>query len=657
MTKVLKHICILFFIGLTCCTNTNKKAIHQNSNGVIKDSILNLIKSAKDKKNLNQKKDAKLALDLAIKHKNDSLYFLALHRLSIVNYRLKKYSEFKNNADLYLLKANQVNDSIQMAKGHYKLGSFYFKKMTYDSAFFHFNQAKEIFKKQKDSLRAGSNLLNMAIIQNRMGDYSGSENTSVEALTFLDTIKSKKNIVSLYNNLGITSNELEQYKEAIYWYKKSLLLITKNKEKIVLYNNIGIVYRNQKEYKKALDFFQKALDNIEIEKYPSHKAMIIDNIGYLYFLMKNKNALSFLKNGLEIRKREKSKRGVIVSHLHLGEYFLNQKNNNTANLFFKRALEESIQLKDVKNKLKALLFLSKVASNNRYIYNYISLNDSIVKAQQVLKNKFAKIKYRTKEQEINNIKLQQENLKNENLLEEQRNKTIFYVSLSLCFLGLIILGIYYFKQKQRTQRQQSIIEKLKAKTEEKQQISMYLHDDIASDLLIGLQKADQLQREIKSNSLEQILKFFERAYNKMRNISQKMSTPDFTKISFDKRIDILCKEYSFNGDFKIIHLGLDSISWNLIEDEIKNSLLYIIQEAFNNMMKHSKASEGSLEFSNHKKELLLFIRDNGIGIVSKTQKGIGLSNIEKRVNELGGDFTILKSKGTELKIVIPKKPI
>lgn len=87
------------------------------------------------------------------------------------------------------------------------------------------------------------------------------------------------------------------------------------------------------------------------------------------------------------------------------------------------------------------------------------------------------------------------------------------------------------------------------------------------------------------------------------------------------------------------------------------SLYRIIQELLNNILKHSHATEASIELTRDDSTVLLSVKDNGVGIDKeelKKPKGIGLHSIQNRVDLLEGKLEVAssKNKGTSFKINI-----
>lgn len=97
-------------------------------------------------------------------------------------------------------------------------------------AFVEFGKAKNIFIKNNDSQGAGKCLMNMAIIQEQLGDHFGSQETGLSALKFLNRRdpKNAEYISANYNNLGISSYNLKEYDMAIKFYKNAIRTTTIN---------------------------------------------------------------------------------------------------------------------------------------------------------------------------------------------------------------------------------------------------------------------------------------------------------------------------------------------------------------------------------------------------------------------------------------------
>ena len=88
-----------------------------------------------------------------------------------------------------------------------------------------------------------------------------------------------------------------------------------------------------------------------------------------------------------------------------------------------------------------------------------------------------------------------------------------------------------------------------------------------------------------------------------------------------------------------------------------------VQEAVNNVVKHSAATEAAVVVKNQTALVSVSIRDNGCGFDASAvgsshtdDLGYGVSGITERVRILGGSFIVdsRPTQGTNLSIEIPK---
>jgi signal transduction histidine kinase len=84
-----------------------------------------------------------------------------------------------------------------------------------------------------------------------------------------------------------------------------------------------------------------------------------------------------------------------------------------------------------------------------------------------------------------------------------------------------------------------------------------------------------------------------------------------------------------------------------------------VQEALNNIVKHSQADQGYIKLLYDADFIYLSIQDNGKGFSlseSGSQGGHGLHNIQERVKLLGGSLDLKSDtgKGTLMQIRVPR---
>ena len=79
-------------------------------------------------------------------------------------------------------------------------------------------------------------------------------------------------------------------------------------------------------------------------------------------------------------------------------------------------------------------------------------------------------------------------------------------------------------------------------------------------------------------------------------------------------------------------------------------------ELTGNILKHSGATEATIQFIYFDKHLEIMVEDNGVGFSGSQSNGIGLKNIQTRVNYLSGNMKIDSgANGTTVMLQVPYK--
>lgn len=123
----------------------------------------------------------------------------------------------------------------------------------------------------------------------------------------------------------------------------------------------------------------------------------------------------------------------------------------------------------------------------------------------------------------------------------------------------------------------------------------------------------------------------------------------------DLQIRILSFIEKAKSTTKNIHFNFNSsISDQFSFSSIKGiNVFRIIQEALNNAIKYSVSSEISINITEGIEHIKITINDNGIGFdKTKVELGNGINNMQKRVQEIGGELSITSkiNEGTSITI-------
>ena len=161
----------------------------------------------------------------------------------------------------------------------------------------------------------------MAVIQESEGDDYGSQETSVEALKYLN--KKRKNnyyLAATYNNLGIVSGKLKMFENSINFFNDAIKYTDDEENSLIYENNLANEYRRKQNYIDAIKIYKVILrSNLNIGNY----ARTLTNLAFTQWLQNpNYNPLPEFQNSLKIRMKEKDQLGLNSSYAHIADYYL-----------------------------------------------------------------------------------------------------------------------------------------------------------------------------------------------------------------------------------------------------------------------------------------------------------------------------------------------
>lgn len=224
-----------------------------------------------------------------------------------------------------------------------------------------------------------------------------------------------------------------------------------------------------------------------------------------------------------------------------------------------------------------------------------------------------------------------------------------------------------FEQLEDIQQRQSMgIKIIKAQEQERQRVSREIHDGPAQTMANIVLKAELCERLIdldiakakeQLNLLKSIVRDSLKDIRRIIYDLMPMSLDDLGLIPTIQRLILnFEKESNINVDFLVNSKG------EVKESIIQLTIFRIIQEALNNIKKHSKATSVTIRLDIGLEKIYVMIIDNGIGFdvnekvdSLNTQSGFGLYSIRERVDLLKGKININSEvgKGTKINVVIP----
>ena len=514
-----------------------------------------------------------------------------------------------------------------------------------DSAFIYFNLAQNTFSQNKDSARIGNSMVNMAILQSEAGDYYGSQETSLGAIKYLNKKEEKLYpiLYSNYNNLGITSRNLGDYKNAVLFYDNAIAFATSQSEINTCLNNKAICYKFLENYSASLQIFKDVFKNIDPVKDQKGYARIVDNLAFVKFLQnKNYDAEMEMNEALKIREKAEDLWGQNASHSHLSDYF-EDKSIEKSLFHAHRMYKISKKIKSPDDQLEALqklVDLENPVHSKKYYKIYVNLEDSLTNVRNKAKNQFALIRYDSEKNRVDFLKAEAKNIENRYQIL-QRN-----IALGAVFLAFIF-AVFWNRKRKEGLKQEKIFEVKNTALK----YSKKVHDVVSNGIY-------QVMSEIENTSeidKEGLLDKLEIVYEKSRDISYEDLTGNADS-DFKMQIANLTKSFS-SETLKTIIIGNEEILWSKIPQDLKTDIKLILQELLVNTKKHSEAKKIILKFEIVANRLQIAYSDDGIGFTNNIEKKNGLQNVETRIFSQKGNLTFGETtgKGANVFISFPLK--
>jgi signal transduction histidine kinase len=206
--------------------------------------------------------------------------------------------------------------------------------------------------------------------------------------------------------------------------------------------------------------------------------------------------------------------------------------------------------------------------------------------------------------------------------------------------------------------------KQSAVLEERTRLAGEIHDSLAQ-CFTGITMQLEMAKELNTDKNEEVFNYVERANDLARFglaearrsvlSLQSIGTKDS---GLTDSLQILAERSNIAGRVRCTFRS------NLQHDEnvpveIRQDLLRIAQEAISNALRHAKSTAISVTLRSDPPDLILKVKDNGIGITTKaeTREGFGFVNMRARVKKLNGtlDIRTVPGRGTSIIICVPVK--
>lgn len=242
-------------------------------------------------------------------------------------------------------------------------------------------------------------------------------------------------------------------------------------------------------------------------------------------------------------------------------------------------------------------------------------------------------------------------------------RNISYSFIPLMVVALITLELRWKEKERKTlvereaERQAYMSQVFKAQENERQRIAQELHDDTTQTLLVIANRAQALVSDAHSITIPELRTDMESIRDMILNVAE-----DMRRLSLDLRPSVLDNI----GLVPTLRWLVDRLNWEdsidtkivvngdsrKLQPETEVIIFRIVQEAVNNIRRHSKATAATITVEFAPESFKLTVRDNGKGflfpktISNFTAEGkLGLIGMQERAKFLNGALKIDSEPG------------
>lgn len=673
MKLLLKNLIIFLTITIVSC---NKKTTSTNTRN---DSVEKYLKLASNdtlpletRKKLNNK--AFKFIDL---EKNDSVVRWYLSEVTFNTLDFKDSVDYFEKSKLHYQKSIESNDTLNLARFYRYRGGFH-KTVSYklDSSFYYYLKSEKLYKRLNDENALGVIYYNKGSILSSINDFSGAELEFIKAERIFKKFKNDSRLIFLANNYGNVYSNMLQGNKALIIYKEGLKKINESKDprtktcQSALLTSVARVYYFRKQYSLALNYYDLAIKYPNLlEKDPGLYSFILNGIGECKMGLKKFEDLNqIFNNAIKYSKTINDYENLFYINRSISNLYHFKNDTLKAQIYADKALKFARKTNTPYNIINALVQVGKVNKDkaSSAMLEYDVQVDSLLNRERSERSKFLKIQLETDE------------------IAQEKEKAIKqkWLQTSVITGVLIIVILLFIIYKQRSQKkefllvqnQQKANEEIyqlmlaqqkseeEAKQKEKRRIALELHDNVMNRLASTRFNLFTLTQNPNSETLknaQQHIQTIKEIEDEIRSLTHELSKEaDLEDNSFTAVIQQFVEQQRqmFNTNYQ---LEMDeSIDWESIDSEIKINWYRILQEAINNCNKYAEATEIKIKIAKENHHLILNIKDNGKGFDSRQgKKGIGLANMQQRIQSINGSITInsILEKGTEIHCIVEIK--
>ena len=582
----------------------------------------------------------------------------------------------------------------------------------YDSAFYFYNTALEQ-KGVKNTDWYAKIINGRGLLYYTMGDMNNALADKLEAVRLLNRKENPdlEALADAYSTLGIIYRRRQMPDSALVYYEKALGVAEKledNEWLANIYNNLAVFYANSKRFDEALTYIRKAIFYVEKTDNASDIVFAYQVECSIYMLRREQErGIPSLRKAIAVASAhnlpraelrclpnimamysERQEKDSVMYYMHRGDKLLETTPPETVESlgFIEMKARLLLEYGQYKEALKWMKYLKGIPQNEQTTIDALYLRmakcyqnlgeketayvymdsarmwtDSLARRKVETQLSDFSAKYETREKELEIVRLQQKQLKQE--ADRMTMGIIGTVLIAILAISIIIVtqkrkqiekNMKLLEQESDLRAAKKYIEGLES---ERKRFAKELHDGVANDLL-GLQMKLSSAGD-NPDEKEEMVKSVNELRQNVRNISHELMPPEFNHLGIDKIIGYYLTDMQRIYGFVLTYEAASDTCWERIPQETAYEVYRITQELMTNIAKHAEAHSVSVSLCavGDEKYQLKIENDGNVFSTSMAdaankQGGIGIRTIQDRAKSISAVFDTLSENGKTVFLLV-----
>jgi two-component system, NarL family, sensor histidine kinase DegS len=201
---------------------------------------------------------------------------------------------------------------------------------------------------------------------------------------------------------------------------------------------------------------------------------------------------------------------------------------------------------------------------------------------------------------------------------------------------------------------------LEGQEEERKRIAMDIHDGIGqmlTSLKFQIESIDLKDGAKAANKIGEIEQLIKEVIREVRRVTFNLKPTVLGDYGLQAALNVFIQEIGKLTDIKLVYSASEI---ERLPQKTENNIFRIIQEAINNAIKYSGADAIFIDLKQTGSELMISVRDEGIGFDSKLvegrsmniESGRGFFNMYERTEYISGNLEINSEPGKGTKVIL-----